>query len=66
MSFIDREVALLRIRNIIANKELVIAQANMETQRCGGWTCDWFALVRDDDAELQGLFGYMPLIVETP
>ena len=35
-----KEQILLELRSAIADKEWVIACANMETAR-GGWTCDW-------------------------
>ena len=40
MSEVNRALALLLLRSAIADKEWVIACANMETQK-GGWTCDW-------------------------
>lgn len=34
------ELLMLKLRNAIADKEFVTAQANKELDR-GGWTCDW-------------------------
>ena len=50
---IDRELALLKIRNAIADKEWATACANMETAQRGEWSCDWYQGVREAEAVLQ-------------
>ena len=44
---IDKETALLMLRNAIADKEWHIACANMETSRNGKWSCDWYEGIRE-------------------
>jgi len=46
------ELLILQLRNAIADKEWVIACANMETAR-GGWTCDWHEGIQKADASVQ-------------
>ena len=58
----ELELLLLKIRNKIADKEWATACANMETARNGQWTCDWYADIRRDDAELQGLINEAEVI----
>jgi hypothetical protein len=52
---IDRELTLLKLRSIIANKEWAIACANMETTRNGSWTCDWYKDLREAGHQVQKL-----------
>ncbi len=47
----ELEFALLKLRNKIADKEFVIACANMETSR-EGWTCDWNNGMSNADKEV--------------
>ena len=37
-----KEKLLLELRNAIADKEWVIACANMETAKNESWSCDWY------------------------
>ena len=46
----------LRIRSLIADKEMITAQANETFGRCGAWNCDYSAWYQKIDAELQELF----------
>lgn len=46
------EFLLLLLRNAIATKEGLIAQANLETQHRDGWTFDWAAAIRETDKEI--------------
>ena len=60
LSDLNKELTLLKIRSLIADKEMVTAQANLDLAR-GGWTMDYWAWhVRIDrditqlDAALRG------------
>lgn len=46
----------LRIRSLIADKEMITAQANETLGRCGAWNCDYNAWYQEIDTELQELF----------
>ncbi len=48
----SHDLLILQLRNAIADKEWVIARANMETYR-GGWTCDWNEGIRKADESIQ-------------
>ena len=45
----------LRIRSLIADKEMVTAQANLDLARGGEWRCDYAAWHGQIDAEIQQL-----------
>lgn len=49
-----REILLLRLRDAIAEKEWIIAQANRDLSN-GGWTCDWNIGMRQAQAEVNHL-----------
>jgi hypothetical protein len=46
----------LRIRSLIADKEMVTAQANLDLARSGEWRCDYSAWHGQIDAEIEKLF----------
>ena len=39
------QAQLLKIRNLLADKEMLIARANRELQQCGEWRSDWRAQI---------------------
>jgi hypothetical protein len=49
------EIILLKIRNLIADKEMEVAIANKEMD-LGNWLCDHALIVRELDNEIQQLF----------
>jgi hypothetical protein len=51
---LGRDVLLLKLRSVIADKEWNIACANMETQR-GGWTCDWYIGMREAERVIEAI-----------
>jgi hypothetical protein len=51
---VDRDVILLKIRQLIAQKEFITAKANYELQR-GGWQADWSACQNEIEKELTDL-----------
>lgn len=46
------EFLILQLRNAIADKEWIIAQANHQTY-AGGWTCDWGEAIRQAEQSVQ-------------
>ena len=55
----DRDIALLKIRNLVADKEWATACANRQTEECGSWSCDHFEKVKEDEEELASLFEHV-------
>lgn len=53
------EIAILKIRSLIADKEMVIAQANHDLARFGAWQFDYSAQNGQIDAEIQELLDEM-------
>lgn len=49
-----RELFLLRLRDAIAEKEWLIAQANHELAQ-GGWRCDWTIGMTQAQAQIDSL-----------
>jgi len=58
----DQEIEqlLLELRNAIANKEWVIARANMEVSRSGFWSCDWNEGMEKADVEIAEILKKLP------
>lgn len=54
-----REVLLLELRNIIADKEWATACASMETADRDGWTRDWYEDIRRQEPRLRELFAIL-------
>ena len=50
-----QRVVMLRIRSLIADKEMVTAQANLDLARSGEWRCDYAAWHGQIDAEIKEL-----------
>lgn len=55
MAVASSELVSLRIRSLIADKEMVTAQANLDLARGGEWRCDYAAWHGQIDAEIQEL-----------
>lgn len=49
---IDKNILLLKLRNAIADKEFIIAQANMETSARGSWALDWHVAFLKADSRI--------------
>lgn len=49
-----RDLLLLRLRDAIAEKEWIIAQANRQTA-LDGWLCDWPTAMDITNAQIAGL-----------
>jgi len=49
-------LATLKIRSLIADKEMITAQANYETQRFGEWRMDYPGWHDQIDKEIEALF----------
>jgi len=49
-----REIFLLRLRDAIAEKEWIMAQANHELSQ-GGWRCDWTIGMAQTQAQIDHL-----------
>jgi len=52
---IHRELLVLKIRSLIADKEMVTAQANLDIARGGEWRSDYADWHRHLDTEVQSL-----------
>ena len=50
------DLLALRIRSLIADKEMVTATANLDIKRGGEWRCDYQAWYREIDAKIEALF----------
>ncbi len=55
MSEFNRELILLKIRSLIANKEMVTARANLDLARGGEWIQDYLAWQAHIDSEISQL-----------
>ena len=44
-----RDALLLELRDLIADKEAAIANANMQTATMDGWSCNWDAVAHEND-----------------
>ena len=55
----DRDMLLLELRNLIADKEWATACANMQTAHRDGWTCDWYEDVRRCEPRIRELFAIL-------
>lgn len=53
-NYVDEFVSL-RVRSLIADKEMITAQANLDLARSGEWRCDYAAWHGQIDAEIQEL-----------
>jgi hypothetical protein len=51
----DQELAILKIRSLIADKEMIVEMAKRDNAR-DGWLCDYHAWSKEIDAEIQSLF----------
>ena len=51
----DRELILLKIRNLVADKEMCIANANMENAHRDGWSGNWNQPVEELNKEIDRL-----------
>jgi hypothetical protein len=49
-----REIFLLRLRDAVAEKEWITAQANRDLSN-GGWTCDWTIAMGQAQAQIDHL-----------
>jgi len=58
-----KEQLFLQLRSAIADKEWVIACANMETAARDGWSCDWHQGMREAQAEIDRIFKLCPSII---
>jgi hypothetical protein len=50
------ELLALRIRSLIADKEMVTATANMNIAAYGSWRCDYASCHDEIDQQIQALF----------
>ena len=57
-----KEQLLLMLRSAIADKEWAIACASMETAHRDGWSCDWYQMIREAQAEIDR---FLDLLKET-
>lgn len=55
----DNEAIRLKIRSLIADKELVIAEANMSTSRHGEWMRDFGSEARRIDDDIENYFNML-------
>jgi hypothetical protein len=55
MTTINNELLVLKIRSLIADKEMVTAQANRDMTCGDGWRTDYAAWHGQLDAEIQSL-----------
>ncbi len=52
----DHEILALQIRNLIAEREFITAQANNDLAAIGHWQCNYVEPVREIEKEIQELF----------
>jgi len=52
----DQELTILKIRSLIADKEMIVASANRDLTCYGEWRTDYNAWHEQTDAEIQVLF----------
>ena len=52
----NTDLLALRIRSLIADKEMVTATANLDLTRGGEWRCDYQAWHGEIDAKIEALF----------
>lgn len=60
----DTELTTLRIRSLIADKDMITSQANLDLARGGEWRADWAQAHGQIDAEIQTLLAKIPTITK--
>lgn len=62
MTDLRKEQVLLELRSAIADKEWIIACANMETARADSWTCDWHQGMAQAQERIDGCLDVLNLL----
>lgn len=52
---VPRQFMLLKLRDLLIDKEVVVAHMNMETARYDGWECDWAGELLQIDQRIDAL-----------
>lgn len=53
----EMEVLVLRLRSAVADKEMVVNQADRDVKCYDGWSCDYAGWQKDCDAVIAGILG---------
>ncbi len=56
------EVLVLRLRSAVADKEMVVNQANRDIQCYNGWSCDYNQWKRDCDDVIGGILNEIEVL----
>lgn len=52
----DREVAILKIRDLLAEKEAIVANMNRDIAEYGRWSTDWNKATEPIDSDIKNYF----------
>ena len=58
----EMEILVLRLRSAVADKEMVVNQANRDVQFYDGWSCDYKSWQAECDAVIAGILNEIEVL----